>query len=375
MGELSTEWLTEVLRADGVLNHASIQSIRHRTRDSKHALFSYLSVTYTENVPRSVPRNLFLKVNRPQRSYRGTVEVHAYQEIRGIRTNLPMIVRCYYGAEDSLRPGLTNILLDDVSHSHESPQLPLPSDNHRALITAATAGFHSYWWEHPKLGNGAMAFRGFPFMTVYFRNRPCVREEFDVYSKCYEKAYTLFRDSIGNEIPDEECKVIESIICALSRLWDQYLEQRISRLEGVTLLQTDAHWRQFLCPRYDHRGKAFMIDLDYVGVGFPAFDLAYRICLKWERSLRLKYENEIIQLYLRNMRERCGRSYSKDLFYLDYRLAIIFFCMYPVYFYTDDFLQEAAREGISHKDVNLWEIGFGRTLAAFHELHCEELLG
>ena len=65
--DLSADWLTTILRANGVLSSGRVTDVKESSNNHQASLNYFLNVTYSTDAPATAPKTLFLKLSRPER--------------------------------------------------------------------------------------------------------------------------------------------------------------------------------------------------------------------------------------------------------------------------------------------------------------------
>src|SRR5262245_23114189 len=145
------EWLSQVLRENGLLDDGSVTGVVTKSGPSSRSSIVRLELSYTEDAPKSAPRRIVLKV--PKGMIEGSIdrESEFYTSVVPKMVNPPTI-RCY-GA--GISDGKYYLLLEDLSDTHfaHPPAMIPPLRSQSDQIVTALAQVHAAWWEHPSLGN------------------------------------------------------------------------------------------------------------------------------------------------------------------------------------------------------------------------------
>jgi hypothetical protein len=208
----------------------------------------------------------------------------------------------------------------------------------------AFARIHAFWWDHADLGQ--------------IDEAPS-EESTAAYVTSIQECFPRFADALGGSLPIAGRSVYERVLPELSRLFE-----RVSRGTGLTLIHGDAHWRNVLVPRDPTKDGALIIDWQLWGISFGAEDLANLIALQWSAERRAEMEHDLLGRYYHGLVRGGVEGYTWDDCWADYRLAVVTRALFmPMWQWS------------SGQARDRWWGNLERTLWAFEDLHCAELLG
>ncbi len=94
---ITPEWLTNVLHIHGALPQGHVVAIEQKGNDAFNSAIVHLTVSYSDDSPKTAPRQLFLKRNigAEWAKKAGKREVNFYKLVTPFADELPMIIRCY----------------------------------------------------------------------------------------------------------------------------------------------------------------------------------------------------------------------------------------------------------------------------------------
>jgi hypothetical protein len=327
--ELTPQWLTEVLRREGVLLAGSVVAIDKQPNSAFNSHTLHLTPIYSETQPGNAPARLLLKCSLPQAWAKraGAREVGFYQMVQTLPDHPPVIVRCYDAVYDIAPDGEigdSHILLDDLSESHVIPgprdkQITLvdnlPTDDHLTQAVDALARFHAYWWQHPLLGIGAARLGAWCSDAEHFADETTRRRH-------------AWVDLIANEteaLPSQVTAIYERILVQLPYLWQTYFQPRLATFKDLTLTHGDSYLANFLCPRPGQQGNSYIIDWQGPEVYLGASDLVTMCATFWTREQRAESERElnVLRHYYRTLLENGVRGYAWEDLVRDYQYAIV----------------------------------------------------
>src|SRR5215510_10460566 len=155
---MTPEWLTQALRQNGTITHASVLSFETQAIgiEGEGITGQTARIKPIYDLQESTaPQTLFAKFH--SRDEQGRMisnslgmyerEFRFYQNAAG-RTGL-RIPHCYYG--NFHESGTTVLLLEDLAPARSLGSNLTPSQVE--LVIQQIASFHSFWWEHPQLAD------------------------------------------------------------------------------------------------------------------------------------------------------------------------------------------------------------------------------
>ncbi len=346
--QLTPEWLTERLRANGHLLRGRVSRL-----DLAHfkTLFSdiyRLEVKYSPGARPTLPRRLLLKAHftdSEASAQMGRDEVQVYRVLTEAMPD-PPLVRCFDAAASTHPPG-SHLLLEDLSETHYQPELPVPpSTRHCELCVEALARLHAFWWEHPGLGSKiGELFDEKSLKQIVALNR---------------KALSGFFDYLGDRLSAERRTVYERAIEFVPDFW----QRRLTIVERNTLIHGDAHVWNMLLPRDAAGGRVYLIDLATSNRIRPATnDLAYMMALQWYPERRARLEERLLRHYHDTLLARGVKNYSWEDCRLDYRRSVVTHLFTPVlqWFW-------------GQIPATVWWNNLERISEAYKDLSCDELI-
>jgi hypothetical protein len=335
--QIEPVWLTHVLQVRGVLTRGQVVALRKRAVHANTATAARLEVDYSDATPPSAPRRLFIKLGRRK------IEVEFYNRIVPAMPESPS-AHCYDAAY-SAESGRAYLLFEDLSATHTVPESELPPplpDTERLVDTLAA--FHAHWWQHARLRADIAEFaEDVPGYVV-----GVARE-----------AFPGFVDLLGDRLSAERRGLYERILA----VWPlPPYAVRLAAGQAVTLVHGDTHYWNFLTPSDPTVDSVRIIDWAVWHIGVGPSDLAYLIALSWFPERRARMEQALMRRYHDRLAERGVRGYDWEQCWLDYRTAMIYHLLWPIFWYR-------------YLPASIWWNALEKGMLAFADLGCEELLG
>jgi hypothetical protein len=327
--EITSDWLTAALRTAGELPTGYVRAFTTRAIPAFNSAVVHIELTYSGGM--DGPRRIVCKVAS---NAAGKGEVEFYNDVR-FRSDLPMLVRSFYAAHDE-KTGISNLILDDLSQTHEPPVQntrvtdldQVPTDSVMDGIVDSLGTFHGRWWQNDALRN-----REFALIRPWYRDR----EYFHRQCERRRREWVSFTSTPDGDLPSAVRQIYETTLAAMPSLWDRFLAPRVLSLRGLTLTHGDCYLGQFLCPRGQASARTYIADFGDVSGNFGPYDLVYAFCTFWTRDQRREGDRELrlLRRYHHALIESGVEAYPLEQLLADYRLIILFMIFDPVWNQTD----------------------------------------
>ena len=156
--QVTSRWLSEVLRAAGVLARGWVENVRYELVLEYNSSIYRLHPGYSCDAP-DAPATLILKLKQGAGA---RDEFELGRKFDPHRAKLPMLLG-WYDAAYSAREDRGHFLMRDLSATHvQSVSVidatggrPVPSQPQLDQIIDTIAHFHAYWWQHAELAHVA----------------------------------------------------------------------------------------------------------------------------------------------------------------------------------------------------------------------------
>ena len=348
-GEVTPEWLTETLRRNGFLARGGVAGVAVKlTRTMPVSVVSRLEVAYTAGAAAGAPAHLFLKLSNHDFPLdaprdRPPAEIVFYTTVVP-EMHDPPVVRCYDTAY-SPDTGRSHLLLEDLTGTHRQPSPHLPptfAESEREVD--ALAAVHAQWWEHPRLGNEIGRLLGAGDVEGIARRNA--------------SDFERFADALGDRLSPARRRLYVKVIAAFPEPWE-----RLTDAKGLTLTHGDAHFGNFLHPLDARGGRTYLIDWQLWHPHIGPRDLAYMMTLFWYPERRARMEETLLRRYHRGLAAGGVGGYTWEECTEDYRWSALRNIFIPVLQWS---------RGMPGW---LWWSQLEKSLAAFEDLRCIELVG
>ena len=344
--QITARWLTRALREHGVLDRGRVVSLTvDRWRSKLLSDLLRVSVRYSPDAPPAAPPSLIVKVTKADRvsrrtTRRGWKENRFYVLVAPHMEGAP-VPRCYDAAHDPER-GLSHLVLEDLSESHDRPPHGLPPTKEQAeQDIECLASIHGRWWNDPRLGEALG-----------------LRDE-----RWYERRVTAsativgrFLDEVGARLSPAARTAITDVAAAFPTLLRRQAQA------DLTVAHGDAHCWNFLNPREPARGRACLLAWECWDIEPRTHDLAVLMGLHWYPDLRLALERPLLERYHRGLQAAGVDGYDWDACWTDYRFSVAERVMSPLY------------QWHRGRPVDSWWPNLARITAAYDDLGCADLV-
>ena len=362
---VTPRWLTAVLREEGLLNSGEVLTITSEETGAFNSSTQRLTIQYSNDATPKLETKMVLKRNTLEAwaIEAGAEVVKFYQLVATLHPSPPALVPCYASAYDS-SSGNSYLLLQDLSETHAPPvtrdqQLSIvhgvPSAIHIERVVDTLAHHHAYWWDHPLLLTET-------FPVGYWSQNA---ERFAQYLQRRQTAWDSLCANEADWFPAEYRDFYDQVLTHLRQHWEQYLEPRFRTQTDLTLVHADAYFANFLCPRSEDSGTTYLLDWQSPVVDIGGYDLANLCATFWtsEQRHEANREKKILERYYATLQTHGVTNYSWENLLTDYQTGLIYWLLVPV----------QDRHGGAGKDY--WWPKMQCLVTAFHEWHCDRLLG
>jgi hypothetical protein len=346
LGQVTAEWLTDVLTRSGALDVGKVESYTVLTTERELSSNARLNLTYSDNARGALPRNLFLKMVKldMEDEFFGPSEVNYYiRDYVGV-PDVP-ILRCYDGVYSEAAGGY-HILLDDLADTHVPSREKPPSLEHGFVLAEGLAAMYAHWWGRERLIEA-----GEPIPDAAAINR----------------FVSIARPGVEPILAECADQLAQHWPAAIYDLYQKHPSAMIDRTRdgcGFTLIHGDTNQSNVLVPIEGHR-PIYIIDrqpFDWsLRTWLGVYDLSYNLVLKWDADVRRQLEEPILRHYLDHLTRRGVRDYSWDQLWDDYRLSAVM----SVYVAT-----EWCRGGLNRETQQYWLPMLQRSMTGFDDLDC-----
>jgi Ecdysteroid kinase-like family len=346
--QLTANWFTTILMSKGALLTGGVSDFEAQHSESTNAHLVKIHLRYQAGSTGTLPPALLLKICADGTDLFGPSEVNYYTRDYISLHHAP-IPRCY-DAHYSMEQRRYHILMDDHSATHRNNWNTLPTHAYGSAVAGAVAALHAHWWGEQRLGSGGMSIPG--------------SIEIERYLLHIQPGLLPMLESATGEIDPSWASVLLDI-------FDRHPAKMVARTKqrnGFTLVHGDLNPGNILSPLAGD-SPTYLIDRQpfewslttWLGVS----DISYMMVHCWKTDLRRKWEFPVLRQYHESLMANGVTGYSWEQLVRDYQLCAI----QSIYVATAWCVVEADR--ISMKWV--WLPQLKRSMAAFFDLHCDEL--
>ncbi len=358
--QITTTWLTAVLRQAGVLQHGTVVSFEPAMTGAFNSQTGHFVPHYSAETAPNALIQLVIKRNAQQD---GEYEVKFYNLVATLADHPRIIVPCCAAAYDE-ESGDSYLLLQDLSDTHAPPvtrdqQISIvegvPAPHAIEQVVETLAQLHAYWLNHPLLEKEAFD------IGYWSRNA----EHFARYLQRRTISWESLISSEASWFPEDLRALYEGVLAHLPSFWERYLEPRFRTRTNLTLTHNDAYFANFLAPKHSDLGVTYLLDWQTPIFDIGGYDLANLCATFWtsEQRQQDQREQQILRHYYTALLAHGVKTYSWDDLLTDYKLGLIFWLLMPV------------QDCYGGSERSYWWPKMQCLTTAFREWHCEELLG
>ncbi len=347
--QVDPAWLTGVLARSGDLQTGHVVAVEVAAEVSTHATAARLFVRYSADATGRRPRSLFLKlVKQESASYFGRTEIDYY-----VKLIAPIVARpaprCYHTGYDEAT-GRYHVLLEDLSATHHPNWQHEPTEHSGTEAARALARLHAPWWDRPELTTDDR----YPTPAIIRKYRGTI-----------DGAIQPMFDYLGDRLSQQTRDVLQLVY---SRHGERMVE-RAAKGTQLTYIHGDPNPGNILSPNLPGQ-PTYIVDrqlFDFsLSIWLGVSDVAYMMVHWWAAETRRRLEQEVLRAYYDELLHQDVSGYSKEQLWQDYRLT----AMQSIYVATDWCATEEERTSMEW----VWWPQLQKSVEAFHDLHCGELL-
>ena len=342
--QISAAWLTAALRATGVLSAGKVKtlSVEPLRRKALSDLYQ-LQVTYSE--PVAIPTSFVLKLARRTEissttNQRRWKEHEFYTQVAPVM-DAPPVPQAFVAAYDA-DTQRSHLLLEDLTTTHWGIPAPFPPtpDQLRGAVDSL-AQMHAQWWAHEDLTS----------VTVE-------RDGAWIEAKSVGAQHRLeaFLEDVGAYLP----RAMVSALKIVAAAWPIILQHTV--VMPLTVVHGDAHPWNFLSPSATDTGRTYLLDWEGWSIEPGPHDLASLIALHLPVGERRAQEDELLERYVDELRDRGVADYDLRRARDDYRRAVARRMLSPAGLWSRG------------TKTHAWWPALEHITAAYHDLRCEEVL-
>jgi len=336
---ITAEWLTETLQANGLLKNGSIKYLHVQPLSDVPfgaPKIRRLEFDYSSDAICDIPTKLMLKVAPKEKEY------FFYTQIVEWMGQIP-VPWCYL-AQHSEDKSQAVFFLEDLSDTHFQTAWPVPPSVELCeKVIDCLSSFHAFWWNDPRLET---EFRMKVNKGNYWIGR---------LNEAINKL-PAFLDFIGDRLSADRKGIYEKVLASSSHHWMPDSTRNVK-----TFLHGDIHFWNFLFPKDPSKNELRIFDWNSWDIGKGTNDLAYMMGLHWYPDLRQRREQSLLKRYHNNLLGQDISNYSWDDCWLDYRESCIINLFIPVWQWqrgTSSIVwwSHLERSFLSFEDLDLMEL-------------------
>ena len=315
---ITPQWLTEVLRADGVLTGGRVRQVTAARLGVGVGFMSAmcrLTLTYDGPAP-GAPGVLIAKLAPAYEGARAADGAFQFYEREtgfyralaagcGLRTARAFHVSYDAGSHDFI------LLLEDLSAARVADQVAGLSLQDAADALAAVAGLHGRWWNDPTLADH-------DWLPAV--NAPTMRVLEPVYQQCWPAVV----DFLGDRLSPQMKALGERMATRVGSLLD------VVASRPRTVVHGDFRADNMFFRDTQPEDRFAVIDWQVMMQGSGAFDVAYMLSGSFGIADRRQHERDLLAIHHRGLLAAGVQGYSPAEAADDYRLCTLLGWGWPV---------------------------------------------
>ena len=309
---LTTDWLTDTLRAAGVLQQACVTARTIQDLGTEKGMTGQLArvrLAHDQLEP-AAPRALIVKCSAADPQARVSIHAMGFYE-REVRFYAQLAARsplrtprCYFSALD-LASGHSLLLLEDLAPARNGSWVAGCSVAEAERAVRTIARFHAAWWQHRALAEERwLALRG-PITA-------------DQAAGLLQDTWEPFLSTLGTRVTPELLQI------------GAWLEQHIGRLVAylyqaapATLIHNDYQADNLFFAGSDTTDALVVADWQLTTAGRGPYDVAFFVGGHLAPQERRDHEHRLLHTYHMVLRDHGVADYSFEQCVDDYRLAML----------------------------------------------------
>jgi aminoglycoside/choline kinase family phosphotransferase len=355
--DLTTEWLTDALRAGGVISGSKVTSFEKEIMGEGAGFMGQLArvkLEYDADAPRA-PSSLIAKFpsNMPENRQVADAfhfyerEIRFYEEVAGeVELRTP---RCYYSDMD-VEAGRYILLIEDLVPARVGDQLTGCLEHEAALAITNLAKFHATWLDNPKLSE----MEWMPAIDAPWYTQAVV----DSYAQIWPQFLQRFGDKLSPQMVATGQRVGEKAGLIMQEMAGP----------PRTIIHGDYRLDNLFFGTEQGRPTLAVADWQIASRGRGVFDVAYFMSGGVPADLRRANEMTLLRDYHRILTANgSAADYDFDECLRDYRKSVVFCLVYPV-------IGGGSVDMGNDRGVALWDTWLDRNVAAIEELAAAEMI-
>jgi len=354
--EIGPEWLTDALRAGGVIKSANVIKVEPTIIGAGAGFLGQLAklaVTY-DRAEAGAPASIIAKLPTLDPGGRQVAnmlrfyerEVMFYRELSPA-ISLP-VPKLYYSAMD-VEGDEYLLLLQDLAPAKEGDEATGVSVEDAELAIRSLAQFQADWWQSPRLAQMAWM----PYV-----NDPVNCAAQDSYQQAWGPFCQLFGDALSPRMMALGEEMQQKVIALLNAVAPEPRTILHGDFRGDNVFYGDGK----TAPRFS------VIDWQITNKGRGVFDVAYFLATSVTPEVRREHEMRLIRLWHDIISDKNDtKDYPYEAAVHDYRVSSLFMHVYTV-------VALGTLDMANERGVMLFNEWLRRRVAAIDELDCYELM-
>jgi hypothetical protein len=353
--ELTPAWLTDALRAGGVLRSGAVRDVRREVLGQGVGFVGQVvRLTLNYDPPGAGAATMIAKMPAADEGGRALAALYGlyereYRFYRELAAEIPLrTARCYYADGDAERVSYILLLEDLGATGRAGDQVQGCTAGEMRLALAKLAQHHAHWWGDARLTELPWITSGIDLVNAAMTM---------AYAASWPKALEL----MGDHLPQEVREVIPTMAPRITKLMEPFAEMTPTLAHGDYRL--DNMFFGDAGADYD----VAVIDWQSPSRAWGAYDIAYFLYGNVETETRRAHEMAALREYYRVLMERPAAAYSFDELMRDYRASLLVSLAIMV-------VNAGTLDTANERGTALFEMFFDRLAAAIMDHRALELL-
>jgi len=350
--DVAADWLAGALRETGVISGATVTGLDYEIIGVGVGILGQLArcnLTY-DSPEAGAPKTLIGKFPAAAQETRDLCnlfrfyerEVKFYERIAGeVELRTP---RRYYSRFDDETNDFV-LLMEDMAPARCGDQLAGCSQEEAATAMLNMAQFHAAWWgkvDAPHLD------------WIPYGNDPINLHAESAYNDGWEN----FARNFGDRLSPRGMAIAERLKTKIITMTNE------SASPPLTIAHGDLNYGNVF---FSDDGEMTVFDWQFIGRGRGTSDVGFFLSQSVNTADRRACEMVILRRYHEKLLERGVNDYSFDQCFDDYRIAAMFYLMYPV-------IANGSLDLANERGVALFTATLDRSIATILDLDCDEMI-
>lgn len=329
--DITPDWLTEALRAEGHLTTGRVTAVSRRQIGEGSGFMGQISLLVVDydGAPAGLPGSFVAKMAaEPGPNRQMGVDYRIYEKESRFYAELASHValrtpKPYVNRFDPVTHSFV-LLLENLAPMEVGSELRAPTDDQVRLAVREMARFHAAWWDP----DGTRIPTWIP--------RLC-DPPWGSHQQFWEFAWPMFLEQRGEAVNPAMRRAGDLMVSRVLAL------QEVMVRPPVTIIHMDWRLANLFFAGPDGGDPFGVVDWQPFSRARGPYDLGYFLSQSIPVEQRRRLEDEMLALYLDTLADHGVRGYGRDDLLGDYRRGIAYCLLYPMGTVTIDLANDAGR--------------------------------